>query len=74
MVICPITQQPTVCNKRGMTFVMKKNKNWAHSQNGQTLSGGVAVICGSCYLRGDSDRTWQKENTKRDDGSILLLK
>lgn len=38
------TATNSVYNKCGMTFVMKRNKNWAHSWNGQTLPRGVTAI------------------------------
>lgn len=67
------TATNSVYNKCGMTFVMKRNKNWAHSWNGQTLPRGVIAIYNS-YSRKASDCTWQKEKARMDDGSILLLK
>lgn len=39
------TATNSVYNKCGMTFVMKRNKNWAHSWNGQTWFCAV-IICG----------------------------
>lgn len=67
------TATNSVYNKCGMTFVMKRNKNWAHSWNGQTLPCGVIAIYSS-YSRKASDCTWQKEKARMGDGSILLLK
>lgn len=38
------TATNSVYNKCGMTFVTKRNKNWAHSWNGQALPCGVIIV------------------------------
>lgn len=68
------TATNSVYNKCGMTFVMKRNKNWAHSWNGQTLPCGVIIVVITIIWGEPLIALDTKKKAKRNNGSILLTK